>query len=392
MNKLLKQSLLLTSPIIFLSYSSLRTRTKLYQEEKNKLQNTNEQVKPINKLDEIYNKYLHIAPDVLKYGAFYKKPTNKTDPDEELYRVIARNESDYDNYHDLYEEVISFYNLQSSEKGMNSGLYEKDDISFVKTIISNMSEIIDMTIEECSIELTRNIKSSNFSTIIQSQERKELTEKIMNSILKSERIAFENKLCIDCEEYKEEGEVEYLKGGFFKINKKYMNYSDTFPLLKQYGVYNSWPEDRIVYKNKGISIVINHLDHLKFSFNYEKSENESKLSKELYSFYDLVDLIGKSLPYAFNEKFGFLSTFPTKSGNGLNFRLKIKVKSGLNKKPVVDAFSSLSRQFNNNYIIEENDVIDGNDDYSVLIISCLSTNVSFIQVLFEILGQKKLLF
>lgn len=355
---------------------------------------TNDKEDPIKKLIKIYYK---LCPDIVRLAI-------EEDLQSDLsHKVIARNEDDYNNYKGLYSEYIKLnkLNVNSSKENNNSyknqisnsitPVCEKDNLTFLKTIIINLSNILDNYIEEIDIQVSRNIKGYNFSPLISNKERQELKTTIIKAIKNREKEVFQIKSSID-DEYPDSD--VYSEGKFFKVSTKYIDYPDKFPVLKKYGVYNEWPEHRIIYKNiGGITVLINDEDHIKFKFNYSKSNKDNdniQAGKSLYLLYDLIQTLEKDLKYAFSQEFGYLTTLPCNSGNAVSFYIKAKINNNKdNKNLIFKELDTLNKNYNNNILIDFSDNIDNNCCYLNIVNS--STMMNFSNILIMIMNIKSTL-
>jgi hypothetical protein len=312
----LKNCFIRTTPIIFLGFALFNNKNKqnLHMKEFN--------LKPKSKIDELIDKYISKCQELVRHGAYYKITSEQEN--ESLNRVVARDESDYSAYRLLYEEYIKLNNLDVSDKKGN--LYDKDELTFAKTIICVMSELLDEFVEEADIQITRNLKNKAFTTKMSPLERVDIKEICLGALKSIEPTVF--SIHIDTEDVYPDV-LDYSKGKFYAINQKYLDYPNKFPLLKEYGVYSDWPNDRVIYKNKDIVVIINEEEHLKFKLNFNKIYSKEKLTTSLFELYEMLDQFEKIVPFAYDDKFGYLSSLPSNTGNSIHFQLKVKLNSDI---------------------------------------------------------------
>ena len=240
-------------------------------------------------------------------------------------------------------------------------------------------------VEEADIQITRNLKNKAFTTRMSPLERVDLKEICLGALKTIEPIVFSTHIDTE-DEYPEI--LDYSKGKFYAINQKYLDYPNKFPLLKEYGVYSDWPNDRVIYKNKDIVVIINEEEHLKFKVNFNKTDSKEKLTTSLFQLYEMLDQFEKIVPFAYDDKFGYLSSLPSNTGNSIHFQLKVKLNSDIEKQEKIKSnLTTLSRQFNDNLIVS----IESSDNSKVLKIINSSANVPFVQIMLELLQNKEFL-
>ena len=104
-----------------------------------------------------------------------------------------------------------------------------------------------------------------------------------------------------------------------------------FP-TRHLGAYD-WPADRgIGRSNDGtIVVLINYCDHLQFIFidnqHYHFHRNLIKLTKVVKIFKRQLCYQYPSLGYSYDESFGYLTSFPLRSGSGISFSVIVKLSS-----------------------------------------------------------------
>lgn len=204
------------------------------------------------------------------------------------------------------------------------------DIYPIKTQLLLLKEILDKHVEECDIQISRNIRGYKMTASLKETERKELTNKIIKAIQKTEKRVFitkeDNNIDIKAGKTKDTSLIDYYAGTFFGVNKNLINYPEKTPHLKLASVYSNFPDDRVIYKNKNISVIINDEDHIKFRVNYNKNNpNDVSIGKTLFYLIDLYHNISSELSFNVDEKFGFITTSVNSSGYGNSVYFKFKI-------------------------------------------------------------------
>jgi protein-arginine kinase len=105
-----------------------------------------------------------------------------------------------------------------------------------------------------------------------------------------------------------------------------MKYDENFvngnPILKSGQVYRDFPDDRIIYINSDLIVLINEEDHIKIKINTKEIKTPGK---SLLNYYLLLEELEKELVIAYDKDLGYLSTLPTNLGSATFFKLKIKL-------------------------------------------------------------------
>ena len=295
-------------------------------------------------------------------------------------RIIAKNKSNYNSCSENLKSYLKLNGFKDKEK------FEKENLLVMKNFLVLMSNIINHYFEEISVEVNRNLDEFNFVSTMSPQERKEVSTQLINKLKELEKNVF-----ID----KSENGNGYYKGNFFGINKKFLDYPNKFLLYKEAGVYNDWPKDRVVYKNKGISVIINDDDHVKFRLNHtpgsansdDKEAPDVKISDKLLYFLDILDLFEKQNKVSFHNDFGYLNTNVLNSGHGMNFYLKLKIKDNDEKLTKIAKKMEEFAQSNSQYYNYDFQKIEKSDECN-LIISNSSSYGGLLPALFEIVQLK----
>lgn len=225
-------------------------------------------------------------------------------------RVIARSAHDYLNNRSFFKEFIGIYHFNNN---IPTQQFSKDDLALIKTFVQNLDKIIDEFFIQVSIQISRNVKSIPFSPACSDDNRLYLRQLFIDIISNEENKVFPNS------------------GTFFKVSEKYLDYPERFPFMKENGVFSNWPNNRIIYKNNDIVVIINEEDHIRFKVNLDEN-NRGKMTKKILYLFDFVHQLEKQIQFEFDEKdFGYLTTSPSNLGNGLYFIFKIRIKNDPSK-------------------------------------------------------------
>lgn len=346
-----------------------------------------------SKVDILIEEYMNKAPELVRLGLKTNdeaKLQNEHNEEPDNTRIIARSENDYTEHRELYYNYIKYSGMDVVADKKENKLFEKDEIPFMKSVLMNLNSMIDCYVEELDFQIVRNLKGKNFTPSLKIEEREEIKNILVGCIQIYEPDVFKSATDPGNEVYPEE--QLYSKGKFFKVNMKHNDYPDKFPKLKEYGVFNDWPNNRVIYKNSGITILINEEDHIKFkiAFDKKKSDQTEKLSTQLLRLYDLLDCIDKTLGYAYHDEFGYLSAIPSNSGNSHSFYMKLKI-NGANAEKLVQNLKVYSQECNNNYLINsvDDDCTTPDSKNKYLKVINTSSNVSLVQLLLELLQNKE---
>jgi arginine kinase len=204
----------------------------------------------------------------------------------------------------LYQGFIkSYYDIDIS-----ANKYDPESIPIVKSLLQNMNEYMAKYFIEVDIQTHRNLSEYPFTPKISRSDRQDLAERVKEIITKQEVDIFKQK------------------GRFDKLS--YSNeFLNDYPFLKSAGVYRDWPDDRLIYinDNERFILLLNEEDHIKIKLNLKDS---ASLSNSLLQYYELLELLEKTLPIAIDKDLGYLSTLPNNVGSGTYFRIKMRINGG----------------------------------------------------------------
>ena len=283
-------------------------------------------------------KMVKILPALgLFYKSFHSRNQLYCEEEKDCENDLIRNFEDYKTCREKYKKKLA---LNEGEKN------EIDNIPFIKTILSNMDEFMDKYFEDVEISITRNLKHYPSTCQITSEERKELKHFIIDKIIEVEKKVFFSK---------QNEEILIIKGDFNEINKKFSDYPDKNIKLKNHGVFRDWPEDRFVYRNKSIGVLVNEKDHINYKFkfsinNLNADSTKVGLANELLEFFDFVDNLDKIIQVRSNEEFGYLTTDIKESGNSWKFLVKLK-PNPLRNDSLYDKLKSLVNDKSKSYSV-----------------------------------------
>lgn len=242
------------------------------------------------------------------------------------------------------ESYIAEKMKQSSVLVLNqNNKFEKEDLSFLKTILVNMQDINSKYIDYIEIEVERNISNKNpLIKKIDNDEKSKFnsinSDFLMNLIDESEKKVF--------------------------VNDKIAS------------TYEKLSEDVYKYKNDYFEILINEENNYKFKFNSPRCVN---LSQGMILFFDMIDNIEKN-NVCYNNTLGYLNSNVNNIGNGIKFNLKTNLKLKSDSKVDGEIIKKVTLNSNNSIkLIPSKDGLE---------INSLNSFSSLSNILLEILNIK----
>ena len=207
--------------------------------------------------------------------------------------VLACSKSSYFTFDEILVCIAQIHH----KRNLRSIEYQKENYENVKFMINDLKIILNENLLEVQITSIRNIDGFSFSSKISRFERREISKKILEFILKSE-----NSLL--------------GKHGKFAQFESYTNQGlqskDQDTYNRSCGFYRDWPDGRVIYFSKDdlVSLITNEEDHLKISFkSYENFDCE-----KLIHFFDVLKKFEEKFDFSFDKNLGYLTSSPTNLG------------------------------------------------------------------------------
>ena len=160
----------------------------------------------------------------------------------------------------------------------------------------------DNIIMSTKVALSRNITNYPFPHKLSQLESQVIVNKINNIILKSDNLFHENFITYNMSEISDIEKNTLIERGI--ISNKFSK-NDIGSI--------------VINKNKTKSIIINDQDHIKISI-YKDKFNVDEAFKVAN---EIDDILESKLDYAFDDKLGYLTSFPINVGTGLKVSIII---------------------------------------------------------------------
>jgi hypothetical protein len=281
--------------------------------------------------------------------------------------VVALSKDCYFTFEDILVNIAKTYH----NRNLKLAKYEKDNYGVIKSILSNMEEIISKYLKEIELSSSRNIEGYLFSGKISRSDRREIEKRVVQFLKNKEESIFDET------------------GKFISLeNSSQISPSEQNQFFRSCGFFRDWPDGRTIYLNNGntLTLLTNEEDHIKLVQNTKKGGDIN--SKHLISYFDLLESLEKEFPLAYDESLGYLTSLPTNLGkvyltigSGINFRLKLKVPK--------QSEEAITNHFKN--ITDLSVKASHEDDSCVLEISNNTTFYNFSAFLIELINIKEYL-
>ena len=115
-----------------------------------------------------------------------------------------------------------------------------------------------------------------------------------------------------------------------------------------------YPKNRglIKFTHPHLFATINDINHINFIISNNQPNDKDDLKKDMKNIINIINRFSREIKFAFDDKFGFLTTCPKFMGNGIKISVDLK-------------FKALNEEFLNKYIEDKDmiwSVIDTNND------------------------------
>lgn len=236
--------------------------------------------------------------------------------------VYAGDEETYEVFAPLLDKIINEYHCFKENDKHHTNIYPE---GFNPQELDPENKYIIST----RIRVGRNLKNFPLGTIISKNQRREVEEKVLNSIaflngeLSGKYYSLEQLTDIEKQELTEN---HFL----FKSGDRF---------LESAGLNRDWPKNRGIFHNndKTFLIWLNEEDHLRI-ISMQKGADIKQTFKRLVN---ALNLLEKNLVFAFNKRIGYIASCPTNLGTSMRASVHIKLpKLGQNK----EKFNNIATQ------------------------------------------------
>jgi len=224
--------------------------------------------------------------------------------------AVACSKSSYSAFDEVLVSIAQIFH----KRNLRISNYQKDDIKFLSELFSHMENedpnnkrfvqfdtlkrLLKENLYEIQITTIRNLNGYPFSSKIPRTQRREISKKVLEFIIKSENSLLGKK------------------GRFVKFNSdsdKNMGNQNKNEFFKACGFYRDWPDGRIIYfsQDDSLSIITNEEDHLKFIF---KAEGEKFKLNSLADYFELLEDFEEKNLMSYDESLGYLTSLPSNIG------------------------------------------------------------------------------
>jgi protein-arginine kinase len=266
------------------------------------------------------------------------------------YYKTTENEEDFlftNKYcYNIYNQLIYKYFYYKSDIQLEITNYmekpeEPRDISDIDThdYINNIDNI--------NIYIFRNIKDYPFPVDKQYNQYNEKSLKLVKKVLAN--LNKRSKI-----------------GDFFDFNEKTLSTIENYnikifhkDIMTKYNLDNDFPQNRgfIKFLHPHIYATINDINHINFILSNNHPSEKDDLREDMENLINTINRFSREIKFAFDDKFGFLTTCPKFMGNGIKISVDIK-------------FKKIKEEFLNKYTEDKNmtwSVIDKKKDGNVII-------------------------
>jgi len=237
--------------------------------------------------------------------------------------VVAASKSSYSDFNEVLVAIAQIFH----KRNLRNFNYQKDNNKFLTELFSELSstdsnrennfkytkqyetlkKIFIDNLYEIQLTTHRNFDGYPFCSKITRSQRREISKKVLEFIIKNEDNSLLGK-----------------NGKFVKfdtnIDKEIRNKIKN-EFFKLCGFYRDWPDGRIIYfsQDDSLSIITNEEDHLKFVF---KAEAENFKFDKLANYFKLLNQLEEKYVLAYDENLGYLSSLPSNIGKRIFFIYK----------------------------------------------------------------------
>jgi protein-arginine kinase len=171
--------------------------------------------------------------------------------------------------------------------------------------------------------------------------------------------------------------VELIKKVLSNINKRskigeFYNLNDAKSIIEENNIklfhnenmskYNldcDYPKNRglIKFTHPHLFATVNDINSINFIITNSDPKEKDDLKTDMENILNIINRFGREIKFAFDDKFGFLTTCPKYVGNGIKISVDLKL-------------ASINEEFLNNYVEDKNmswSVVNNNKDGKVII-------------------------
>lgn len=229
--------------------------------------------------------------------------------------IVACSKSSYKAFEEVLVSIAQIFH----KRNLRISNYQKDDNKFLTELFSEMENedpnkekkfnyetlkrLLKENLYEIQLTTIRNLDGYPFSAKITRTQRREISKKVLEFILKSDHSLLGKN------------------GKFVKFNSasdKEMTNEKKNEFFKACGFYRDWPDGRVIYFSHDdlLSIITNEEDHLKFIF---KAEGENFKFNKMAEYFKLLNDFEEKNSMAYDENLGYLTSLPSNIGMSIFF-------------------------------------------------------------------------
>lgn len=200
------------------------------------------------------------------------------------------------------KDLFSNFNIKKNENkektGFSEDIYKSQNL-YNTTNYEFLNKLFNENLLEVNISAVRNLDGYNFSSGVSRSQRRDISKKILEFIIKNQSNTLVGKY-----------------GKFVQFDpqsNKGLQIKDQNDFYRLCGFYRDWPDGRVIYFSKDdlLSIITNEEDHLKITF---RAEQENFNPQKFSEFFDLLIDLEKNYPSAYDEHLGYLTSSPINLG------------------------------------------------------------------------------
>jgi hypothetical protein len=200
-----------------------------------------------------------------------------------------------------FEDILIKAASQFHNRNISLNKFEKENYLVTKNILSSSEDYLKTLIERIQITSNRNIEGHAFASKITRSGRREVARSVL-SVLKAE-----------------ESNIFDENGKFLSVGEELKNINE---FNKACGFFRDWPDGRLMYLNKGISLIVNEEDHIKLLGQFEKDP-----ITQLILYLDLLDKLQSKLELCYDDNLGYLNSIVNNLGSATYFKFSVKCES-----------------------------------------------------------------
>ncbi len=197
-----------------------------------------------------------------------------------------------------FEDILIRAASQFHNRNISLNKFEKENYPIIKNILTSSEDYLKSLVEKIEITSNRNIEGHPFTSKITRSGRREVARTVL-SVLKGE-----------------ESNIFEENGKFLSLGEDFKNLNEFY---KSCGFTRDWPDGRLMYLNKGISLILNEEDHIKLVGQFE-----TEPLNQLGHYVELLDKLQTKLELCYDDNLGFLNSIVNNLGSATYYKFSVK--------------------------------------------------------------------